>query len=64
MKGLATESILSKERQAVLIMELQEQSRKMADKKEVLPRILLRKTASPIPASARPRDSQRAGVEV
>ena len=64
MKGLATESILSKDRQAVLIMELQEKRKKTAESVELLPRMLVRQTPRPNPVSARPMDTQRPGVEV
>ena len=64
MKGLATESILSKDRHAVLIMELQEKRKKTAENVELLPRMLVRQTPRPNPVSARPMDTQRPGVEV
>ena len=59
MKGLDTESILSKERQVMLIMEMQQHIRKMLDKSLLPPSMTLSTTVSPIPPSASARDSQR-----
>jgi hypothetical protein len=64
VKGLATESILSRDKQVVLIMELQQHSRKMLDKNLLIPSITLKKTVNPIPPSASLSDNQRNAVEV